>query len=278
MLTDRQREIWEFLVRYVEAHGYPPTVREIGQEVGLASPSTVHAHLANLERAGMLRRDPTKPRALELLAPHRRESQPQPEPDVHRLPLVGQIAAGGPLLAEQNVEEYLAVPEPLARGGEEFLLRVRGESMINAGILDGDFVVVRRQQDASERRDRRRARGRGRGGRRGDRQAVLPRERPRSGFSPRTMRSSRCTRPMCRCWARWSASSGWCRERSRPSVPHARPGAVRARARREPRVPRLRRVRHAGARRAALLRVRVDAGRGGFRDRGPGVQLTMQAG
>jgi repressor LexA len=148
MLTDRQREIWEFLVRYVEAHGYPPTVREIGQEVGLASPSTVHAHLANLERAGMLRRDPTKPRALELLAPHRRESQPQPEPDVHRLPLVGQIAAGGPLLAEQNVEEYLAVPEPLARGGEEFLLRVRGESMINAGILDGDFVVVRRQQDA----------------------------------------------------------------------------------------------------------------------------------
>jgi len=148
MLTERQREIWEFLVRYVEAHGYPPTVREIGQEVGLASPSTVHAHLANLERAGMLRRDPTKPRALELLAPHRREATPEREPDVHRLPLVGQIAAGGPLLAEQNVEDYLAVPEPLARSGEEFLLRVRGESMINAGILDGDFVVVRRQQDA----------------------------------------------------------------------------------------------------------------------------------
>jgi repressor LexA len=148
MLTERQREIWEFLVRYVEAHGYPPTVREIGQEVGLASPSTVHAHLANLERAGMLRRDPTKPRALELLAAHRREAVPQPETDVHRLPLVGQIAAGGPLLAEQNIEEYLAVPEPLARGGEEFLLRVRGESMIQAGILDGDFVVVRRQADA----------------------------------------------------------------------------------------------------------------------------------
>jgi repressor LexA len=148
MLTERQREIWEFLVRYVEAHGYPPTVREIGQEVGLASPSTVHAHLANLERAGMLRRDPTKPRALELLAPHRREAAPEREPDVHRLPLVGQIAAGGPLLADQNIEEYLAVPEPLARGGEEFLLRVRGESMIEAGILDGDFVVIRRQQDA----------------------------------------------------------------------------------------------------------------------------------
>ncbi len=148
MLTDRQREIWEFLVRYVEAHGYPPTVREIGQEVGLASPSTVHAHLANLERAGMLRRDPTKPRALELLGPHRREPAPQREPDVHRLPLVGQIAAGGPLLAEQNVEDYLAVPEPLARGGEEFLLRVKGDSMVNAGILDGDFVVVRRQSEA----------------------------------------------------------------------------------------------------------------------------------
>jgi repressor LexA len=149
MLTERQREIWEFLVRYVEAHGYPPTVREIGQEVGLASPSTVHAHLANLERAGMLRRDPTKPRALELLAPHRRESVHERESDVHRLPLVGQIAAGGPLLAEQNIEDYLAVPEPLARGGEEFLLRVRGESMINAGILDGDFVVVRRQSEAA---------------------------------------------------------------------------------------------------------------------------------
>ena len=149
MLTERQREIWEFLVRYVEAHGYPPTVREIGQEVGLASPSTVHAHLANLERAGMLRRDPTKPRALELLAPHRRESAPQPRARRPPASARGQIAAGGPLLAEQNVEEYLAVPEPLARGGEEFLLRVRGESMINAGILDGDFVVVRRQQDAA---------------------------------------------------------------------------------------------------------------------------------
>jgi repressor LexA len=148
MLTDRQRQIWDYLVRYVEAHGYPPTVREIGQEVGLASPSTVHAHLANLERAGMLRRDPTKPRALELLAPHRREPVPEREDDVHRLPLLGQIAAGAPLLADQNVEDYLAVPEPLARGGEEFLLRVRGESMINAGILDGDIVVVRRAQDA----------------------------------------------------------------------------------------------------------------------------------
>jgi repressor LexA len=145
MLTGRQQEIWEFLVEYVERHGYPPTVREIGNAVGLASPSTVHAHLANLERAGVLRRDPTKPRALELLGARRREPGTR---DVHKLPLVGEIAAGGPLLAEQNIEDYLAVPEPLSRGGEEFLLRVKGDSMVNAGILDGDIVVVRRQPDA----------------------------------------------------------------------------------------------------------------------------------
>jgi repressor LexA len=145
-LTGRQQEIWDFLVGYVDRHGYPPTVREIGSAVGLASPSTVHAHLANLERAGLLRRDPTKPRALELFG--RGESAAAAPADVHRLPLVGEIAAGGPLLAEQNIEDYVAVPEPLARGGEEFLLRVKGDSMIGAGILDGDFVVVRRQQDA----------------------------------------------------------------------------------------------------------------------------------
>jgi repressor LexA len=150
MLTGRQQEIWNFLTEYVDEHGYPPTVREIGEAVGLASPSTVHAHLANLERVGLIKRDPTKPRALEL----RRDPKPQAAPaaaeDVHRLPLVGEIAAGGPLLAEQNVEEYVAVPEPLARGGEEFLLRVRGDSMINAGILEGDVVVVRREQTARD--------------------------------------------------------------------------------------------------------------------------------
>ena len=147
MLTGRQQEIWDFLVRYVDRHGYPPTVREIGEEVGLASPSTVHAHLANLERAGLLRRDPTKPRALELVG-HRKAVAETPERSVHQLPLVGQIAAGGPLLADENVEDYVSVPEPLARGGEEFLLRVKGDSMIGAGILDGDLVVVRRQQTA----------------------------------------------------------------------------------------------------------------------------------
>src|SRR5204862_5652424 len=150
MLTGRQQEIWKFLTDYVDAHGYPPTVREIGEAVGLASPSTVHAHLANLERAGLIKRDPTKPRALEL----RRDPRPEPAKavaaDVHRLPLVGEIAAGGPLLAEQNVEDYVAVPEPLARGGEEFLLRVKGDSMINAGILDGDLVVVKREQTAQD--------------------------------------------------------------------------------------------------------------------------------
>jgi repressor LexA len=130
----------------VDEHGYPPTVREIGEAVGLASPSTVHAHLANLERAGLIKRDPTKPRALEL----RRDPKPETAraDDVHRLPLLGEIAAGGPLLAEQNVEDYLAVPETLSAGGEEFLLRVKGDSMINAGILDGDIVVVHRQSDA----------------------------------------------------------------------------------------------------------------------------------
>ena len=148
MLTRRQQEIWKFLTDYVDEHGYPPTVREIGEAVGLASPSTVHAHLANLERAGLIKRDPTKPRALEL----RREPRPAPAraADVHRLPLVGEVAAGGPLLAEDNVEEYVAVPEPLARGGEEFLLRVKGDSMVNAAILEGDLVVVRRQQTAED--------------------------------------------------------------------------------------------------------------------------------
>jgi repressor LexA len=146
VLTERQRQILDFLTSYVEAHGYPPTVREIGEAVGLASPSTVHAHLANLERAGLLKRDPTKPRALELTE----RGRPRPAADdVHRLPLVGEIAAGGPLLAEENIEDYVAVPETLARGdGEEFLLRVKGDSMVNAGILDGDIVVVHRQPDA----------------------------------------------------------------------------------------------------------------------------------
>ncbi len=147
MLTGRQQEIFDFLVAYAERHGYPPTVREIGQAVGLASPSTVHAHLANLERAGLLRRDPTKPRALELLGGRQRIPETA---GVERLPLVGEIAAGGPLLAEENIEDHVAVPDLLAHGGADFLLRVKGDSMVNAGILDGDLVVVRRQDTAQD--------------------------------------------------------------------------------------------------------------------------------
>ncbi|HEY1513924.1 MAG TPA: transcriptional repressor LexA [Gaiellaceae bacterium] len=149
MLTARQQEIWNYLVEYVDRHGYPPTVREIGEQVGLASPSTVHAHLANLERAGLLRRDPTKPRALELIGRERRDSVPAAEEarDVARLPLIGAIAAGGPMLAEQDIEEY--VPMPATTKGD-FLLRVKGESMIEAGILDGDLVIVQRAQDARD--------------------------------------------------------------------------------------------------------------------------------
>jgi repressor LexA len=147
-LTTRQQEIWQFLAEYVDAHGYPPTVREIGDAVGLASPSTVHAHLANLERAGLIRRDPTKPRAIELPG-RRRDERHRSTPAAPMLPLVGQIAAGGPLLAEESIEDEIAVPEPLGRDAD-FLLRVKGDSMVDAGILDGDVVVVRSQDDARD--------------------------------------------------------------------------------------------------------------------------------
>jgi repressor LexA len=140
MLTGRQQEIWDFLVDYVDRHGYPPTVREIGEAVGLASPSTVHAHLANLERAGLIKRDPTKPRALELVG-----REPAAATAAARLPLLGQIAAGGPLLADQNIEDHISVPDRL---NGDFILRVNGDSMVNAGILDGDLLVVQRAQDA----------------------------------------------------------------------------------------------------------------------------------
>ncbi|MFN8223137.1 MAG: transcriptional repressor LexA [Gaiellales bacterium] len=146
VLTARQQEIWQFLVEYVDGHGYPPTVREIGERVGLASPSTVHAHLANLERVGLIRRDPTKPRALELTG-HRRVEAAPAHNDVTRLPLLGRVAAGGPLLAEENVEDVIAVPDTLG-GGADFLLTVTGDSMIEVGILDGDTLVVQKRDDA----------------------------------------------------------------------------------------------------------------------------------
>jgi repressor LexA len=148
VLTGRQQEIWDFLVDYVDRHGYPPTVREIGERVGLASPSTVHAHLANLERAGFLKRDPTKPRALELTGLRRQEMRSEHASSMQGLPLVGEIAAGAPLLAEQNVEEYVDLPERLVGGAADFMLRVKGDSMIDAGILDGDLVAVRKADTA----------------------------------------------------------------------------------------------------------------------------------
>jgi repressor LexA len=146
-LSDRQRDILEFLHAHLERRGFPPTVREIGQAVGLTSPSTVHAHLAALEREGHIRRDPTKPRALEVIEGGRAREAPAPPSRTAALPLVGEVAAGGPVVAEELIEDYVSVPEQLCSDAD-FLLRVRGESMINAGILPGDFVVVRRQQDA----------------------------------------------------------------------------------------------------------------------------------
>jgi repressor LexA len=142
-LTKRQQEIFDFIKRYSAKHGYPPTVRDIGKAIGLTSSSTVHAHLANLEKVGLLRRDPSKPRALEVLVDKAKQVV---SPD--GLPLVGQVAAGQPVLADENIEDYVPVPE--IAGGEqgEFLLRVRGDSMKDAGILDGDHVVVRRQKAA----------------------------------------------------------------------------------------------------------------------------------
>jgi repressor LexA len=146
-LTKRQQEIFDFIRKYSDLNGYPPTVRDIGKAVGLASSSTVHAHLANLEKLGVLRRDPTKPRALELLDRAAAGVRGLVRPG---LPLVGLVAAGQPILAEENIEEYVATPEAAGGDDGEFLLRVRGDSMKNAGILDGDLVVVRRQEAARD--------------------------------------------------------------------------------------------------------------------------------
>jgi repressor LexA len=146
-LTKRQQEILDFVEEYGAQHGYPPTVRDIGKAVGLASSSTVHQHLANLEQLGMLRRDPSKPRALELLHRVVRDAGAIVRPA--GLPLLGAVAAGQPVLAEENIEDYVSVPQ--AAGGDDgtFLLRVRGESMRDAGIIEGDLVVVRSQEHAA---------------------------------------------------------------------------------------------------------------------------------
>jgi len=146
-LTKRQQEIFDCMKRYSAKYGYPPTVRDIGKAVGLASSSTVHAHLANLEKIGLLRRDPSKPRAIELLDRATAGMRSLVRPG---LPLVGQVAAGQPILAEENIEDYVQTP-PYAGGADgEYLLRVRGDSMKDAGILEGDLVVVRPQDTAQE--------------------------------------------------------------------------------------------------------------------------------
>ena len=143
MLTERQRQILDFLTKYVDGHGYPPTVREIGEAVGLASPSTVHAHLANLERAGLLKRDPTKPRAMEVLV-ERAKRAVRPT----GLPLVGNVAAGAPILAEENVQARYQVDPNLFTPRADYLLRVRGLSMRDAGILEGDLLAVHKTEEA----------------------------------------------------------------------------------------------------------------------------------
>src|SRR5918993_2555155 len=131
----RQQRILEFISQTVRERGYPPTVREIGEAVGLTSSSSVHAQLANLERKGLLRKDPTKPRAMALAEEHRAEGT--------AVPIVGRIAAGAPVLADEHIEDRILVPAEFLRGKDHFALRVAGESMVGAGILDGDVVVVR---------------------------------------------------------------------------------------------------------------------------------------
>jgi repressor LexA len=147
-LTKRQQEIFDFIRKYSAKYGYPPTVRDIGKAVGLASSSTVHAHLANLEKIGLLRRDPSKPRAIELL--DRAVESVRGIVRGESLPLVGSVAAGEPMLAEENVEEYVSVPELAGGAAGEYVLRIRGDSMKDAGILEGDFVVVHSQDTAQD--------------------------------------------------------------------------------------------------------------------------------
>jgi repressor LexA len=147
-LTRRQQEIVDAIRRFTSEHGYPPTVRDIGEAVGLSSSSTVHTHLANLEKLGLLRRDPTKPRAMELV--DRAARGVKGFVSGPGLPVVGLVAAGSPTVAEENIEDHVAVPDQAGGRQGEFILRIRGESMIDAGILDGDLVVVQRSKVARD--------------------------------------------------------------------------------------------------------------------------------
>jgi repressor LexA len=148
-LTDRQRQVLDFIKAEVARQGFPPTVRDIGKAVGLHSSSTVHAHLGALESKGLIRRDPSKPRALEVLEKDVKVAPVTPLPaNVIRLPVVGAVAAGVPTLAAENIETTLQLPTELVRDDATFVLRVKGDSMVDAGILDGDYVAVREQPDA----------------------------------------------------------------------------------------------------------------------------------
>ena len=145
-LTKRQQEIFDFIKKYSAKYGYPPTVRDIGKAIGLTSSSTVHAHLSNLEKIGLLRRDPTKPRAIELLVDRAKKAADAVVSG--GIPVVGQVAAGSPVLAEENIDEYVQVPDIAGGGDGEFVLAIKGDSMINAGIHNKDHVVVRSQETA----------------------------------------------------------------------------------------------------------------------------------
>ncbi len=144
-LTARQEQILSYIKNQIKTTGYPPSVREIGHAVGLKSSSTVHAHLVQLEEKGYLRKDPTKPRAIIPVPTQEEQSLTQ----IISLPLVGQVAAGVPILAEQNIEAFIPVPQELIGGGSHFMLQVRGDSMIEAGIFEGDYLIVRQQADAN---------------------------------------------------------------------------------------------------------------------------------
>lgn len=154
-LSDRQRQVLDFLTETVNDRGYPPSVREICDAVGLSSPSTVHSHLSSLVKAGYIRRDPSKPRAIEILTDETAEQVPVPkaahtDDRLRDVPLVGRIAAGSPILAAEDIETVMPLPEELVGSDPVFMLEVRGDSMIDAGILDGDYVVIRRQPDARD--------------------------------------------------------------------------------------------------------------------------------
>lgn len=147
-LSTRQQEVLEYIRTMVDSRGYPPSVREIGDALGLSSPSTVHSHISSLVRYGYLRRDPSKPRAIEIVDAHGEHVDRLHTGPTRDVPLVGQIAAGSPILAEEDIEDVMTLPARLVGDGPVFMLRVKGESMVDAGILDGDLVVVRRQSTA----------------------------------------------------------------------------------------------------------------------------------